>query len=62
MVYIGFTALVINLLVSVVGTIVLRGATWTAGEDQTRPGGLPRPTSATQGVEEELTPDTPAHA
>ena len=59
--YIGFTAFVINLLVSVLGTIVLRLANVDPGQDQTRPEDY-HADVGDEGVEEQLTPETPAHA
>lgn len=59
--YIGFTALVINLLVSVVGTMLLRWGGVDPGEDQTRPEDY-RADLGDEGVDQQLTPETPAHA
>lgn len=61
LVYIGFTAVLINLLLSVVLTVVLRALNVDEGVDQTRPEDY-RADSGDAGVEEALDPlDTASH-
>ena len=56
LVYIGFTALVLNLLVTVVLTVVLRAAGVAEGADQTRPEDYGADLGD-EGVEPELDPE-----
>ena len=61
LVYIGFTALLLNLLVTVALTFLFRALNVSAGVDQTSPEDY-RADIGDEGVEEELDPlDTPAH-
>jgi SSS family solute:Na+ symporter len=60
-VYIAFTAFVINLLVTVVLTVVLRAAGVDEGVDQTHPDDYVAD-SGDEGVEEEVDPGEPVHA
>ena len=60
LVYIGFTALVLNLLVAVVGTLILRGLGVPSGEDRTSPEDYGADLGD-QDVQAELTPETAAH-
>jgi len=59
--YIGFTALLLNLVVSVGLSFVLRAMKIDAGVDQTRPEDY-HADLGDEGVEEELDPGAPAHA
>ena len=60
LVYIGFTALVLNLLVAVVGTLILRGLGVPSGEDRTSPEDYGADLGD-QDVQAELTPETATH-
>jgi len=60
LVYIGFTALVLNLLVAVVGTLILRGLGVPSGEDRTSPEDYGADLGDVH-VQAELTPETAAH-
>ena len=55
LVYIGFTAILLNLLVTVVGTVVLHALKVAEGVDQTKPADY-HADSGDEGVEEELDP------
>ena len=59
-VYIGFTALLLNVVVVVVGTAVLRALKVPGGVDQTSPEDY-HADAGDEGVEEELDPYAPAH-
>ena len=59
-VYIGFTALLINLVVVVVGTLVLRALDVPGGVDQTSPEDY-HADAGDEGFEEELDPHAPAN-
>ena len=59
-VYIGFTALVLNLLVTVVLTVVLRALGVDEGVDQTSPEDY-RADVGDEGVEPELDPEVAPH-
>jgi SSS family solute:Na+ symporter len=59
-VYIGFTALLINLVVVVVGTLVLRALKVPGGTDATSPEDY-HANAGDEGVELELDPHAPAH-
>ena len=57
--YIGFTALIINLVVAVLGTLILRALSVPEGEDATSPEDYGADLGD-EGVEAELTPETAA--
>jgi SSS family solute:Na+ symporter len=59
-VYVALTAFVLNLLVVIVGTLVLRALNVPDGVDSTRPEDY-GVDAGDSGVEAELTPETPAH-
>ena len=61
LVYIGFTALLLNLVVTLALTVVLRAMNVDEGVDQTHPDDY-HADLGDQGVEEELDPGAPAHA
>jgi SSS family solute:Na+ symporter len=58
--YIGFTALVVNLVVAVLGTLLLRALSVPEGVDATSPQDYGADLGD-EGVEAELTPETAAH-
>ncbi|KQW47705.1 sodium:solute symporter [Nocardioides sp. Root1257] len=60
-VYIAVVAVLVNLLVSVVLTVVLRAMKVDEGVDQTRPQDF-HADAGDPGVEDELSPETPVHA
>jgi SSS family solute:Na+ symporter len=60
-VYIGFTAILINLIIVVVGTMVLNAMKVPKGVDQTSPEDY-HADEDDQGVETELDPSAPAHS
>ena len=59
--YIGFTALLLNLVVTTALSLVLRAMNVSAGVDQTHPDDY-HADLGDEGVEEELNPEAPAHA
>ena len=59
-VYVALMALLINLAIVIVGTVVLRALKVPDGTDSTSPGDYGVDMGDT-GVEAELTPETPAH-
>ena len=61
LVYIGFTALLLNLVVTLALTVVLRAMNVDEGVDQTHPDDY-HADLGDQGVEEELDPGAPVHA
>jgi solute:Na+ symporter, SSS family len=60
LVYIGFTAVLLNVLVTALGTLILRGLDVPAGNDATQPGDY-HADLGDEDVEAELTPDTAPH-
>jgi SSS family solute:Na+ symporter len=60
LVYIGLTAVLLNVLVAVLGTLILRALSVPEGEDATRPEDYGADLGD-EGVEAELTPGTAAH-
>ena len=60
LVYIGFTTLVLNLVVAVLGTLILRAMSVSEGTDATSPEDYGAD-AGDDGVVDELTPETAAH-